>query len=50
MVSEEGFKIWWDAEEEIVRARAFGVLDEEAAKGIRQETIRMAKEHGDNID
>jgi hypothetical protein len=50
MADDERFRIWWDEEEEVVRARAFGVLDEEAAKGIWQETTRMAKEHGDNID
>jgi hypothetical protein len=50
MMSEERFKIWWDAEEEAVRARAFGVLGEEAAEGIKQETARMAQEYGDNID
>ena len=50
MMSEERYSIWWDEEEEIVRSRAFGVLDEEAAEGIKQETSRMAQEHGDNID
>jgi hypothetical protein len=48
--AERGFEIWWDPEEEIVRARACGVLDEEMAEGIRQGTIGMAHEHGDNID
>jgi hypothetical protein len=28
----------------------FAVLDEEAAEGIKHETIRMAQEHGDWID
>ena len=49
-MSNNGFKIWWDAEDEIVRARAFGVLDEEAAEGIKRETIRMAQEYGDRLD
>jgi hypothetical protein len=50
MMSEDRFEIWWDAEEEIVRARAFGELDEEAAEGIRRETARMAAEHGYRLD
>ena len=50
MMSEERFKIWWDEEEEIARARAFGALDEKAAEGIRQETMRIAEEHGDGIN
>ena len=49
-MSNRGFKIWWDEEEEIVRARAVGVLDEQAAEWIRQQTIRMAEEHGDGLD
>lgn len=49
-MGEEGFKLWWDAEEEIVRARAFGVLDDESAEGIKQETARMAEEHGGGLD
>ncbi len=32
-MSDERFRIWWDEEEQIVRARAVGVLDEEAAEG-----------------
>ena len=50
MANEERFRIWWDEEEGIVRACALGILDEQAAEGIHQETIRMAQEHGDQID
>ncbi len=50
MTGQERFRIWWDEEEKIVRGRAFGVLDEEVAERIKQETTRMAEEHGDNID
>ena len=50
MTGNERFRIWWDEKEQIVRARAFGVLDEKAAEGIRQETTRMAQEHGDGLD
>ena len=50
MTGDERFRIWWDEEEEIARARAFGMLDEKAAEGIRQATIKIAEEHGDGID
>jgi hypothetical protein len=50
LVMGESFKIWWDNKEQIVRARAFGLLDEEAAEGIREETARMAEEYGDGLD
>jgi hypothetical protein len=47
---EQSYRIWWDGEEEIVRACSPGVLDEQAAEGIRRETERMAEEHGDGLD
>jgi hypothetical protein len=50
MTREQGFEIWWDEEEVIARARAFGVLDEQAAEGIKRHTVRIAQEHGDSID
>ena len=49
-MSGERFQIWWDAENQIVRARALGVLDEGAAEGIRRETARMDEAHGDGLD
>ena len=49
-MTEERYRIWWDENKGIARARAFGVLDQEAAEGIRQATESMAEEHGEEID
>ena len=50
MANGDKVEIWWDTAESIVRARAVGVVDEEAAEGIRQETARMAEVHGHGLD
>jgi hypothetical protein len=48
--SKQNFKIRWDKNEKIVKAQAFGELDETAALGILEQTERMAQQHGDKIN
>jgi hypothetical protein len=50
MVNENKHQIWWDAELEIARAKAYGVIDESGASWILQATIDMAEQHGDQLD
>jgi len=50
MISNINFKVWWDENDEIVRAQAYDELDEKAALGILQETKKMAQKHGDNLN
>ena len=43
-------RIWWDDEMGIARAKAVGVIDEEAAKFVLHVTERFAQQHGDKLD
>ena len=50
MPSQEKYKIWWDEKEQIVRAQAFGELDEQASLGILAATKNLAQQYGDKLD
>ena len=44
MPSQEKYKIWWDEKEQIVRAQAFGELDEQASLGILAATKNLGSD------
>jgi hypothetical protein len=46
----KGHSIWWDEESGIVRAKAIGVIDEEAARFIVIETEKISQHHSEKVD
>jgi hypothetical protein len=49
-MTSNNFKIWWDDENQIARAWAKGVITEEMATALLNQTIKIAEIHGDNIN
>ena len=50
VVQNKNLKIWWDEKDNLVRVRAFGILNEETAMLVLDATVRIAEEHGNQID
>jgi len=50
MIIENKFKIWWDEDLKIARAQAFGLLDEETARQIKEETDKIRRARQEKLD
>lgn len=46
MIATDKYKLWWDEENRLGRAEAYGEWDEAAAQEMNKEYIRISEKHG----